>query len=192
MFHKLLSDTRFFLALLKFDTDLADKAGAESCGSCGGPLHKAPYPRKPRGIPSEIRDTYGRRFSFCCGRDGCRKRTTPPSVRFLGRRVYVGAMVVLVSAMRHGASRWRLRELKSRFGIGARTVQRWCRFWREIFRESAFWKLARARFAPPVDAESLPRSILDRMIGEDENRIVNLLRFLSPLTTCSGRPGHGL
>jgi hypothetical protein len=30
---------------------------------------------------------------------GCRRRRTPPSVRFLGRRVYVG--FVLVAAMQH-------------------------------------------------------------------------------------------
>jgi hypothetical protein len=30
---------------------------------------------------------YGQRFSFCCAVGGCRKRTTPPSLRFLGRKV---------------------------------------------------------------------------------------------------------
>jgi len=37
------------------------------------------------------------RFSFCCARDGCRTRKTPPSFRFLGRKVYLAA--------RRGASR---------------------------------------------------------------------------------------
>jgi hypothetical protein len=40
------------------------------------------------------------RFSFCCDRDGCRNRATPPSVRFLGRKVYLGAVVMLISASR--------------------------------------------------------------------------------------------
>jgi hypothetical protein len=33
-----------------------------------------------------------------------RKRRTPPSFRFLGRKVYLGVEVVLISAMRQGAT----------------------------------------------------------------------------------------
>ena len=44
-------------------------------------------------------EAFGRRFSLCCGREGCRHRATPPSVRFLGRRVYVGAVVIVASAI---------------------------------------------------------------------------------------------
>ena len=51
------------------------------------------------------------RFSFCCSRDGCRKRKTPPSLRFLGRKVYVAAMVVLIAIMREGATAMRMRQL---------------------------------------------------------------------------------
>ena len=40
--------------------------------------------------------------AFVATREGCRRRHTPPSVRFLGRRVYAGLVVVLVSAMHHG------------------------------------------------------------------------------------------
>ncbi|HRZ54915.1 MAG TPA: hypothetical protein P5525_05600 [Candidatus Paceibacterota bacterium] len=39
------------------------------------------------------------RFSLCCGKEGCRRRNTPPSVRFLGRWVYAGLVVILVAAM---------------------------------------------------------------------------------------------
>ena len=41
-------------------------------------------------------EEYDRRLSFCCALDVCRKRTTPPSLRFLGRKVYLGAVVVLI------------------------------------------------------------------------------------------------
>jgi len=34
---------------------------------------------------------------FCCAVDGCRSRATPPSLRFLGRKVYLAAIVVLVA-----------------------------------------------------------------------------------------------
>lgn len=47
---------------------------------------------------------YRKRLSFCCARPGCRRRVTPPSVRFLGRRLYVAAVVVLVTAMAPGVT----------------------------------------------------------------------------------------
>lgn len=192
MFQELLRDARLFLALLQFDADLAEEAGAAACPSCGGPMHKAPFPRKPRGIPKELHDAYARRFSFCCGNEGCRKRLTPPSLRFLGRRIYVGAMVVLVAAMRHGPNKRRLRELKELFGIDARTVQRWCRFWREIFRESPFWKAARARFVPAADEAALPMSIFEQIAGDLFERVVKFLRFLAPITRPLGLTRHDL
>ena len=38
------------------------------------------------------------RLSFCCGREGCRRRVLPPSVLFWGRRVYWAAVVLVVTA----------------------------------------------------------------------------------------------
>ena len=74
-----------------------------------GMLHSARYPRKPRGGLDDLGPDYATRLSFCCAVDGCRRRTTPPSVRYLGRRVYLGAVVVLVTAMtrRHHRDRGR-------------------------------------------------------------------------------------
>src|SRR6266568_3714215 len=81
-------------SLLRFDDDLAEQARQSGCG-CGGKLHSARYPRKPRGVPEELQEDYSRRRSFCCAEEGCRKRTTPASFRFLSRRVYVAAVVIL-------------------------------------------------------------------------------------------------
>src|ERR1700726_3419348 len=53
--------------------------------------------RKPRGGPQ-----WDRRYSFCCAEEDCRRRLTPESVRFLGRRVYAGLVVVLMATMIHG------------------------------------------------------------------------------------------
>ena len=57
--------------------------------------------------------------------EGCRRRHTPPSVRFLGRRVYVGLVVVLVSAMRHGLTAPRVQRLREQLGIDRQTLERW-------------------------------------------------------------------
>jgi hypothetical protein len=93
--HALLQDIKFFKLLLHIDHELAAQTRAVGC-PCGGILHQANYPRKPRGCPNELRSVYASRFSFSCNR--CRKRATSQSVRFLGRRVYLALAVVLVSA----------------------------------------------------------------------------------------------
>ena len=69
--HILLQNPRFFQLLLQIDIDLAAQTRAVKC-QCGGTLHKADYPRKPRGCPSEARADYESRFSFCCSQ--CRKQ----------------------------------------------------------------------------------------------------------------------
>ena len=116
MYHKLLFDATFWTFLFGIDQELAEEVRAEKCPSCGCHLHCANYPRKPRG-PRDLPEEYRYRLSFCCARDGCRKRVTPPSVRFLGRKVYLGAVVILVSAMRQGPTPRRVRELTELFHV---------------------------------------------------------------------------
>jgi len=75
----------FFEGLTTIDAAIVDRAAKEPCRDCGGPLHRGDYPRKPRGgLLAIAAEAFGRRFSLCCGREGCRRRVTPPSVRFLG------------------------------------------------------------------------------------------------------------
>lgn len=181
MWHALLRDTRFFELLTTLDQDLAEQARAQGC-SCGGRLHRADYPRKPRGGPAGLSPEQEKRRSFCCHRDGCRSRTTPPSLRFLGRRVYFGVVVVLVTAMAQGMTPRRVGQLRAQLGIDRRTLARWRRWWREHFPTSAFWREHRARFSPPVSADGLPGALVDRFPPRgDPNAIVSLLRLLAPL-----------
>ena len=119
MYHELLCDASFWQFLFSIDQDLAKSTHEKGC-PCGGCLHSAKYPRKPRGGPDNLPDQYSRRLSFCCNRDGCRKRATPPSVRFLGRKVYLAAVVILVAAMQQGPSPRRVRELTKLFGADRR------------------------------------------------------------------------
>ena len=95
MCHALLQDIKFFQLLVRIDEEFAQQTRAAGC-ACGGALHRANYPRKPRGCPAEIRAEFEQRLSFCC--NDCRKRTTCASVRFLGRRVYLGLAMILMSA----------------------------------------------------------------------------------------------
>ena len=113
MYQALLADARFHEQLLVFDRDLAAAARAARCRICGGALHSAPYDRKPRGGPAGLGQEYAERFSFCCAVDGCRKRATPPSLRFLGRKVYLATVVTLISAMLLGTTPFRLARLSA-------------------------------------------------------------------------------
>jgi hypothetical protein len=172
-----------FALLPRFDDDLAKETREAGCPRCGGRLDAADYARKPRGIPDEVCDNYCRRRSFCCAVDGCRRRSTPPSLRFLGRRVFVGAVVVLAAAMQHGPTRRRVTELSVLLGITRRTLVRWCRWWTSTFPASRFWNSLRGRFVPAVDESAIPSSLVSRMTATEEPAVVALLRLLAPVST---------
>ncbi|MHB1305996.1 MAG: hypothetical protein ACYC23_02815 [Limisphaerales bacterium] len=172
------------------DAQLAVALQDQGCACCSeGKLHRANYGRKPRGGP----ERWTERHSFCCSEEGCRRRHTPPSVRFLGRKVYLGFVVVLKTAMRHGLSDWRVEQLRLALpDIDRRTLERWRRWWLENFAASAFWKMARARFIPPLSAEDLPLGLCERFGIESADRLVELLRFLAPITTISSGKNTGM
>ena len=178
MCHAILHDIKFFKILLRIDNELAAQTHAGLC-QCGGTLHRANYPRKPRGCPNEVRADHASRFSFCCS--DCRKRSTSVSVRFLGRRVYLGLAVVLVSARRTGQTPAATR-LSQDTGIPIRTLQRWRQWWRDQFPLTALWQAACARFMPPVGTEQLPSGLLERFPGSDAQALIRLLIFLTPIT----------
>jgi hypothetical protein len=183
MYHDLPRAARFWSVLFAIDQDLAEETRKKAC-PCGGRLHCANYLRKPRGTPVQLPERHCLRLSFCCDRDGCRKRVTPPSVRFLGPKVYLGAIVVLISAMRQGATPRRVRELSTRFGADRRTIARWQVVWREHFPQTSFWKNARARLVPVVPIVSLPYSLVEAFLSRHHpcRGWTLLLRFLAPIS----------
>ena len=182
MYQSLLSNARFYGLLLDFDRDLAEQARSAGCGECGGVLHSATYWRKPRGRARCVGPEHDQRLSFCCARDGCRSRTTPASLRFLGRKVYLATIVVLVSMMQHGVTDRRMRQLTEAVGVDRRTVARWQLWWREDFTASAFWQMARAVFIPPVEQNRLPVALIERFRGDGAEPLIALLRFIAPIT----------
>ena len=163
--------------LEKVDADLAERARLQGCRHCGGKVHRADYERKPRGGAR-----WDERFSFCCAVAGCRRRLTPASVRFLGRRVYAGLVVVLLAAMTHGLSAERVRRLRESLGIDRRTLARWRQWWLETFVRSPFWKALRARLLPAVCQRTLPWSLCLRFQVTRRDRLLDLLRFLAPVS----------
>src|SRR5690606_16325982 len=139
---------------------------------------------KPRGVSRGVLDdSIATRLSFCCARDGCRRRHTPASVRFLDRRVFLGAVVVLVTALPSGLTGKRVAVLCQQFGVSVRTLRRWQVWWRERFVATALWKRLRGRLVVPVAPSSLPGSLLACLHFENESdRLIHLLRLLAPLS----------
>jgi hypothetical protein len=182
VYQAVLADATFHEQLLAFDRDLAASARAARCWLCGGALHSASYDRKPRGCPGGLGQGYAERFSFCCAVDGCRKRTTPPSLRFLGRHIYLATVVTLISALMLGTTPSRLARLSIVPGLDRRTLARWRVWWRSAFTDSAFAPVAMATVMPPIDIAALPVSLLDRFAGDVREQLIALLRFLGPLT----------
>jgi hypothetical protein len=189
----------FFDRLREIDELIAARVATARCPHCKGPLHWANYQRKPRWgrIAEELGADLKIRHSLCCGTRGCRRRSLPPSLRFLGRRVYLEAVVILASVFVQVVAT--ARAAASPTGIPARTLVRWGTWWREAFPASALWVELRARFVPPPPDESrLPQSLMLRLNdivcegGRDPTDGEVLLlaaRCLAPATTCSVSDG---
>jgi hypothetical protein len=180
--HVVEYDAKFLKALGEIDAGHADRVHRSGCPQCGGPLDRGDYPRKPRGELGEAAGSYERRRSFCCRVDGCRKRATPASLRFFGRKVYFAVLVIAASARARSmrlTGRGRARQVD---GVPTRTVRRWLDWWQTVFALGAFWSEAKGLFGTPVDASELPVSLLERF-GIGNVAIEKLLRFTAPITT---------
>ena len=191
MYQDLLQDASFFELLRRMDVDLAESARSIGC-PCGGVLHSARYRRKPRGGPASLPRECSVRESFCCSQDGCRRRSTPPSVLFLGRRVFFGVVVVLVPILREGLTPRRFRRLEKQLVVSRRTVRRWQRWWRETLPSTQFWRGARAELALGASEALLPGSLLMAFSAVDEarDRLYAVLMWLSDLGLSPGPGGQ--
>jgi hypothetical protein len=132
-----------------------------------------------------MRDDCSSRLSFCCA--VCRKRATSLSVRFLGRRVYLGLAVVLASASRTGFGATPMSErVAAEMGVARQTLKRWQAWWIEQFPLTPLWRASCARFMPPADVAQFPGALLERFEGSLAHRLTRLLVFLSPVTLRGG------
>ena len=176
-------EREFFAMLEQYDEVITERVAAEGCPKCGGPLHRGDYERKPRGgLLGPASEAFSLRFSLCCGREGCRKRATPPSLRFLGRRVYVGAVVIAASILARLLKA--ALSMRKATGVPARTVRRWLGWWQGPFLSTEVLVAIRARLVG-IEVEQLPTSIVCRLEGTGPGRMQTLLALLAPLTTAS-------
>jgi hypothetical protein len=173
-----------FAELFRLDEQIAEAVRAAACVHCGGAIYVANYQRKPRGAAIGAEgEEFTLRHSLCCGREGCRKRTLPPSVRFLGRRVYLEIVVLAASLCAQAAQT--LRAAREATRVPVWTLRRWLTWWQQQLRELAWWRQLRAQFAPPPPEEKdLPRSLVARLRESSAD-----LRELTWLTARCLAPG---
>lgn len=103
------------------------------------------------------------------------------SVRFLGRRLYLGLIVVLMSVRRPALSSTAVQMMQT-LGVPERTIARWRHWWLQVFPTTPLWQGACARFMPPVQTIHLPSSLIERFTGVVMDRAMHLLAFLTPLS----------
>lgn len=181
MYHSLLTNAIFYNSLLALDLLIAEQVKQTKCLFCHGNLHQSHYPRKPRGVPADTHADYAIRFSYCCGREGCRKRMTPPSMRFLSRKVYSSTIIFLVFLLKSKTDESKVEELNQLLGtsLSVETVRRWRNFWIKQVSQSRTWK--RAAFSQ-VMAQALPRSLLDVFQQNSDISLTRALTWILPLT----------
>jgi hypothetical protein len=200
MLHELVLGVEFFARLDAMDAQMAAQLAAQGCPFCGGPLHRGNYLRKPRGaLLAPGGEQYSLRYSLCCGWRDCRRRVLPPSLRFLGRRVYLEVVVLFATVLVQLVKA--LRRASTTSGVPPRTLRRWATWWTEGFPATPIWTELRARFVPPPPDEALlPASLLDRLEHELTGKLRSqpvtaamlaqqAARLLGPATTtlvCNG------
>ena len=79
---------------------------------------------------------------------------------------------------------YRLTQIKRHFGItvSESTWKRWGRWWRKAFLDTAFWKQARGLIPEPKRLMSIARQMLSSFQGTIDNKMILLLKFISPIT----------
>jgi hypothetical protein len=165
MLHDLRLGVELFARLFDMDRRIARWVASLGCRFCEGPLHQSNYRRKPRGAQmAEAAEAFALRYSLCCGREGCRRRTLPPSLRFLGRRVYVEAVVLVASVV--SLLLGSVKGTSDAMGVPVRTLKRWSAWWTESFPQSRAWHEIRARVVPSPEQWLLPRSLYERLEQE--------------------------
>jgi hypothetical protein len=144
--------------LAAIDVLIATAIQVQGCPRCNAALHASHFQRKPRGVQCDTSEVTIR-LSFCCNRDGCRHRVTPPSVRFWGRLVFLGSVVM--AALSTDRRSREEEQLRTRIDCSRRSIARW----RDRF--VAVWMTATGRTAAGAIAldeqqRQQPRHVLSR------------------------------
>lgn len=121
-------------------------------------------------------------MSLCCSEEGCRARALPPSCLFMGRRVYWGAVVLLVVGLRQGRTEgFSARKIQEQYGVTRSTLRRWMRYFREEFPQTESWRRLRGRVVSSISDGDIA-GLLEHFVtscGDCTHGFVLALVFLS-------------
>ena len=180
MLSDLLKNSKFFFQLFNIDRHTAEECKKKRCPYCGGPLHYANYARKPRGELVDLPEEYRVKFSLCCGREGCRRRITPSSCRFMGRKVYWYCAILIIMTLRHNG--FSIYNLCKKFKISHKTINRWIAFYQNTFPSLPQWQRIRGLIPASVKNNELPGGLVNYFIKlktSVEDALKSCLEFLS-------------
>ncbi len=182
MYHSLLQNTIFYNSLFALDLQIANQYQQSHCPFCGGKLHQAHYRRIPLGVPTGVHEDYSLRFSYCCANDGCRKRLTTPSMRFLSQKQYSSVIILVIFMLKSKTDESKVEELNRLIdgSLSVETLRRWRCYWVNKVTQSHTFK--RAAFIHE-DALSMPCSLLAKFKKNAEQSLELALKWLLPLTT---------
>jgi hypothetical protein len=104
-------------------------------------------------------------------------------VLFRGRRVYWGAVVWVITALRQGrVDGITAARLQAQCGVTRLTLARWLAYVRTCFPQTATWRRLGSRFWPPVPPGTLVADVLGRFVrarGDPEPGLVACLVALA-------------
>jgi hypothetical protein len=179
MILELLQKIKLYQLLYFIDVDLAECLRAKACPYCGAPLHVSNYFRKPRGGPDNLPEEFLIRHSFCCYNEGCRKRALPVSCRFWHRKVYWGAVILVVTTLRQGRTvGYSAGKLQKMFGISHHTLKRWMIYFEQIFPFSRIWQKCKGRIGFNISHSNLPGVVVLYYVKQFESAEVGVIQSL--------------
>ena len=164
-----LFQSSFIQKLQQYDLDTMLAKQALGCPHCGGVLDRADFRRKPRCLFDTLPDRFTIRYSLCCRRDGCRRRLTPKSIRFFGRRVFWSVAILLLSA-----------QLVCGSSMDGRTIRRWKSFWDEDLSRSPEWQRSRGGVLMMDQAAGTLMGLLESYSPLDCDSMRGLLALVAP------------
>lgn len=181
MYHSLLTDARFHNSLFDLDRLIAEQVRQAKCRLCRGNLNQSHFPRKPRGVPEGTHPDYHIRFSLCCATEGCRKRFTPPSMRFLSRKIYSSVVIFLIFVLKPETDESRIEKINTLLGttLSVETLRRWRHFWTKDVPQTHTWK--RLALSHTL-SQSLPVSLLTQFQQTLNQPLKMGLKLILPLT----------
>jgi hypothetical protein len=143
---EILEHSSFFQILQSFDQDMSDALKAKGCGHCSGKLDISHYQRKPRGLEwADLTDVSCARYSLCCREESCRKRSTPQSLRFAGRKVYCSVFIVLFTLLQERGDLHAQQHLRKKFGLSLTTARDWVQLFKSRLPASLWAKDLQSR-----------------------------------------------